>query len=92
MINGSYWLGAALGSASTLIILNPRFLPPTIGWRAGFAIGALLGLLILLMRKHVPESPRWLMTHGRRAEADGSMEEIECRVEEDLGRALEPPS
>jgi len=92
MINGSYWLGAALGSASTLIILNPRFLPPNIGWRVGFGTGALLGLFIILLRRHVPESPRWLMTHGDQKDAEYVMTEIENRVEESIGHPLDPPT
>ena len=91
MINGSYWLGAAVGSASTLVILNPRFFPSAIGWRTGFGTGAVLGLLILLMRKHVPESPRWLMTHGGRQEAEAAMKEIEDRVRGESGPPLEEP-
>lgn len=91
LINGSYWLGAAAGSAATLILLDPRFLAPKIGWRFGFGIGALLGLLILLMRKHVPESPRWLMTHGAEAEAEVTMSEIESRAEKSLGKDLPEP-
>ncbi|MGH9640685.1 MAG: MFS transporter, partial [Bryobacteraceae bacterium] len=61
IINGSYWIGAAAGAASTLIVLDPRIVAPQLGWRFGFGIGALLGLFILLLRRHVPESPRWLM-------------------------------
>ena len=90
IVNGSYWLGAALGSASTLILLNPRFLPPTLGWRVGFGIGALLGLIILLLRRHVPESPRWLMTHGDQRDAEKAMREIESRVEETTGPLPHP--
>lgn len=92
MINGSYWLGAAVGSAATLIILDPRFLAPKLGWRMGFGIGAVLGLLILLMRKHVPESPRWLMTHGDRKDAEAALAEIESRAEESLGKKLPEPA
>jgi MFS family permease len=92
IVNGSYWLGAAVGAASTLIILNPRFLAPKLGWRVGFATGALMGLFILLLRKHVPESPRWLMTHGHSEEAESAMREIELRVEQATGQRLREPA
>ena len=91
IVNGSYWLGGALGSVSTLVILDPRFLPPKWGWRAGFATGAIVGLFILLLRRHVPESPRWLMTHGKETDAEEVMRAIERRVEESLGVALPEP-
>ena len=91
-INGSYWIGAAAASFSTLLILNPRFLAPNIGWRLGFGIGVLLGLFILLLRRHVPESPRWLMTHGQQDEAERVTREIESRVEHAKGAALPQPS
>lgn len=92
MINGSYWLGAGLGSLSTLIILDPHILNPKLGWRLGFATGALLGLLILLLRRHVPESPRWLMTHGDEKDAEEAMREIEERVQESTDEKLPEPS
>jgi MFS family permease len=88
MVNGSYWLGAALGSLSTLVILDPQLLPPKLGWRVGFATGAIVGLFILLLRTHVPESPRWLMTHGDKADAEEVMRGIEARVEESIGEKL----
>jgi len=91
MINGSYWIGAAVASASTLLILDPRLLPPNIGWRFGFCIGALLGLFILLLRRHVPESPRWLMTHGDPGEAERATREIECRVQGAIAQELPQP-
>lgn len=90
-INGSYWIGAAVGAASTIVLLDPRLLPPWLGWRIGFGIGALLGLFILLLRRHVPESPRWLMTHGREMEAEEIINEIERRVQKDRGEPLTPP-
>jgi MFS family permease len=90
IINGSYWLGAAAGAASTLVILDPHIVAPKLGWRFGFGVGALLGLFILLLRKHVPESPRWLMTHGARDEAEAVMEGIETRSQASLGRPLPP--
>ncbi|HEV2421359.1 MAG TPA: MFS transporter [Candidatus Acidoferrales bacterium] len=91
IVNGSYWIGAAIGAASTVLLLDPRVLPPWLGWRIGFAIGAFLGLFILLMRRHVPESPRWLMTHGRQDKADETITEIERRVEQETGQRLTLP-
>ena len=79
-INGTYWLGAAGGAAATLLLLDPRVFPINIGWRLGFAIGAVFSAGILLLRRFVPESPRWLITHGYEAEAEAAMAEIERRV------------
>ena len=79
-INGSYWIGAAAGSAATLLLLDPAFLPIDLGWRLGFGIGAVLGLLVLLARRYVPESPRWLMIHGRHERAQDVVRGIEERV------------
>lgn len=84
-VNGSFWLGAAAGSASTIVILNPRILPYQIGWRCGFAMGALLGLGILYMRRFIPESPRWLVTHGQQAEAERVTARIEAMVAREKG-------
>jgi len=91
IINGSYWLGAAIGSGATVILLDPRLFPVDIGWRLGFGIGAVLGLLVLLLRRHVPESPRWLATHGYREEAERVVGEIELRVERETGSKLPMP-
>jgi MFS family permease len=79
-INGTYWLGAALGAGATLILLDPAWFPIDIGWRLGFALGAVLALGILFLRRFVPESPRWLMTHGKLPEAEAAMTEIETRI------------
>jgi MFS family permease len=87
-INGSYWIGAALGAGATLILLDPNIFGVNVGWRVGFGIGAVLGLGILLVRRHVPESPRWLVTHGYNERAERSVAEIERRVEDDAGEAL----
>jgi MFS family permease len=80
LINGSFWVGAALGAAGTLVLLDPALLSPDLGWRAAFGIGAVLGLVILFLRRFVPESPRWLMIHGRIEEANNVVAEIEQRV------------
>ncbi len=89
-INGSFWIGAALGAAGTLVLLDPAVLPPDQGWRAAFGIGALLGLVILVLRRFIPESPRWLMTHGRLAEAEHVVADLESRVARTTGHP--PPS
>jgi MFS family permease len=87
-VNGSFWLGAALGALGAVLFLKPGVLPPDWGWRAAFGIGAVLGLGILFLRRWVPESPRWLMLHDRLGEADSVIAEIEKRVE---GHRLPPP-
>jgi MFS family permease len=76
-INGTFWVGAGLGAAGSIVLLDPHLLPPDWGWRACFLIGAVLGLLILFMRMWVPESPRWLITHNRVDEAKEIVEGIE---------------
>ena len=79
-VNGSYWVGVALGAGATLIVLNERIFPAAIGWRIAFGLGALLGLVILPVRRHVPESPRWLLTHGYVEAAQKTVERIEIEV------------
>jgi MFS family permease len=79
VINGSFWIGAAIGAASSVVLLDPAVLAPDFGWRAAFFIGALLGLFILLLRAWIPESPRWLVTHGRLEEAQAVLADIEDR-------------
>ena len=86
-INGSFWLGAALGAAGAVLFLQPGRLPPDWGWRAAFGIGSLLGLGILALRRLIPESPRWLMLHARTDEAQAVLGEIERRVKEAAGMA-----
>jgi MFS family permease len=70
VINGSFWLGAAMGAGAALFLLDPAIIDPEIGWRLAFFIGAALGLVVFLMRMWIPESPRWLMTHGHVALAE----------------------
>jgi MFS family permease len=79
-INGSFWLGAALGAGGAIAFLQPGFLPLDWGWRAAFGIGAVLGLFILGLRRFIPESPRWLILHARAEEAETVVDEIEGRV------------
>jgi MFS family permease len=89
-ISGSYWIGAMLGSAVSILLLNPNFISQYYGWRVAFWLGAALGLCILLIRRYVPESPRWLLTHGRTEEAEETTEAIENHVREQTGRDLPP--
>jgi MFS family permease len=77
VINGSFWVGAAMGAAGSVVLLDPQNFGPDMGWRIAFFIGAVLGLIILFMRMWIPESPRWLMTHGRAVEAEKIVADIE---------------
>lgn len=79
-INGTYWVGVGLGSLLTLLVANPRWIPISYGWRLAFGLGALLGLVVVLVRRSIPESPRWLLLHGRGAEADRVTRAIEAEV------------
>lgn len=90
-INGTYWIGTALGAVATIVLLNPHVLPHTLGWRSVFALGALIGLTILFFRHHLPESPRWLLLHGRVEEAQHVVEDIEANVAEGHDGPLPEP-
>jgi MFS family permease len=81
-INGSFWIGAALAAFASLILLDPRIVDPETGWRLAFFGGAFIGLVILFLRRYIPESPRWLIIHGQ----PQSAETIVAQIEEEIGR------
>ncbi len=80
MINSTFWGGAALGSGASLLLLDSGILPPTFSWRLAFGIGAAIGIVVLILRRYVPESPRWLMIHGEKGEAEQVVSQIEQKV------------
>ena len=86
IINGTFWAGAAIGALLTVPLLTA--LPTNWGWRVAFGLGALLGFVILLVRRHVPESPRWLFIHGREQEAEKLVADVEREVERETGTKL----
>src|SRR5437868_5679361 len=77
VINGSFWIGAAIGAVAAIVLLDPNLLAPDLGWRLAYFIGAALGLIVFVMRMWIPESPRWLMIHGRPEEAHAIVDGIE---------------
>jgi MFS family permease len=91
IVNGSFWIGAALGAGGSVILLDPAIMDPDFGWRLSFFIGAVLGLVILFMRTFIPESPRWLVTHGQPDEANRIIADIEKHVPKVAGAASETP-
>ncbi|MGV0850305.1 MFS transporter [Mycolicibacterium phlei] len=91
IINGSYWLGAAGGAVGALLLLNTAIFPADLGWRIAFGLGAIFGLVVLVVRRHVPESPRWLFIHGREEEAERIVGEIEQSVKRETGQPLDEP-
>ena len=88
-INGTYWGGAMIGALASYVLLNHSILPQNLGWRIAFFIGPVLGLVIIFIRRHIPESPRWMVTHGQSEEAERIVTEIEEAVEAD-GHELRP--
>jgi len=89
-INGSFWLGAALGAIGASVALDPAIIDPELGWRAAFVIGGVIGIVVLFLRRWIPESPRWLMTHGYPEEASRVVSGIEQRIEHEIGAPLPP--
>ena len=80
LINGSFWIGAAIGAIAAIVLLDPATVGPDHGWRLAYFIGAALGLIVLVMRMWIPESPRWLMIHGQPEQADAIVADIERSV------------
>jgi len=91
IVNGSFWLGAAAGALVVPFLLDPNLFSSNVGWRLGFGVGGMLGLSILLLRRFVPESPRWLVTHLKERQAEETVRGIEAEVERATGEKLPPP-
>ncbi|MCP9960134.1 MULTISPECIES: MFS transporter [Streptomyces] len=92
IINGSFWLGALGGSLLSVVLLDTDVLPKDVGWRVSFGLGVVLGLGVLLVRRHVPESPRWMFLHGRAEEAERIVADVERQVERETGGPLPEPA
>ncbi|MGX5182851.1 MFS transporter [Streptomyces avermitilis] len=88
IINGSYWLGAIGGALLSILMLDTSIFPKDLGWRLTFALGVVLGLVILLVRRHVPESPRWQFIHGRGEDAEALVSSVEREIEQEKGEPL----
>ncbi|MEU4837595.1 MFS transporter [Nocardia testacea] len=90
VINGTYWLGASGGALLSVAALNPQLFAPNIGWRLMFGMGVIFGLLVLVVRRQVPESPRWMFIHGRDRQAEELVDAVEEQVRRDTGADLSP--
>lgn len=90
LINSTFWLGTAVGSFASVFFLNVNIFPINVGWRLAFAVGAVLGLVILMMRRFIPESPRWLITHSRFEEAEQIVKEMEHQIKKEANIAKLP--
>lgn len=91
VINSTYWVGATVGALATVFLFNTGIVPPARGWRFAFLIGASLGVVVIFIRHFVPESPRWLMTHGHKREAEQVVGELEKKIAKETGSRLPPP-
>ncbi|HTU33783.1 MAG TPA: MFS transporter [Candidatus Acidoferrum sp.] len=91
IINATYWFGAAVGASVTIILLSGAVVSARFGWRFVFIFGALLGVVIIFIRHYIPESPRWLMTHGEKGESEAVVRQIEQEVTKETGRELPAP-
>jgi MFS family permease len=87
-VNGTYWAGSIIGTLVSLLFLN--VIGPVLGWRLAFLVGPALAVVIIYVRRALPESPRWLLTHGRADEAEQTLARIEAQVQHDLGKPLPP--
>jgi MFS family permease len=88
LINGSFWIGAAIGATSAIVLLDPHVVGADLGWRLAYLTGACLGLVVFVMRMWIPESPRWLMIHGQPERAEAIVADIERSV---IGNAQDQP-
>ena len=79
-INGTYWAGAMIGALISSYVLAEGSFDENLGWRLAFLVGPILGLVIIYMRRHILESPRWLVTHGRGEEAEQIVSGIQADV------------
>ena len=89
IINGSFWLGTAFGAALSVVLLNEDYFAKDLGWRIAFGLGAIFGLCILIVRRYVPESPRWMFIHGKEDEAEDLVQDIEAKVEDSTDERLD---